>query len=169
MDNFVDAVPNWQSQAPPPPRHGSWRKWLLIGGIALAFLLTLGLGAVLGSQIGTTQAASVAPASTTNQSAGGSPGGPISFQAGSQTLPNAPSPGGQGQCVSLTVTAISGSTITAKPASGSAVTIDTTASTQYTENGRSVSASAVTVGSRISVMGTHNSDGSITATSINIG
>lgn len=64
---------------------------------------------------------------------------------------------------------ISGSTITAKAADGSTVTIHTTPSTQYRQNGQAVAASAVTVGSQISVMGTHNGDGSITATAIDIG
>jgi hypothetical protein len=77
--------------------------------------------------------------------------------------------GAQGQCESLTVSSVNGNTIVAKTASGSSVTIHTTASTSYTQAGKAAAASAIKAGTRISVMGTHNSDGSITATSIVIG
>jgi hypothetical protein len=60
-------------------------------------------------------------------------------------------------------------TIMAKSSSGASVTIHTTTSTRYTQAGKTVTASAITAGSHISAMGTHNSDGSITATSIDIG
>jgi hypothetical protein len=168
MESFVDAVPTWQDQ--PPPLRRPWRRWLLIGGIALAFALTLGLGALLGRQVFAANAAGSTGGNGSlavfNQGTGQGPGGPISFQSGSQDL--AGTPGAQGPCVTLTVSSISGSTITAKDQSGATVIVHTTASTRYTANGKSVSASAVTVGSRISVMGTHNSDGSISATSINV-
>ena len=164
VDNvdFVDAVPTWQNQYHPPPQRRPLWRWLLVGGAALALLLALGVGALLGSQIGSTQAAASGGAS--NQGAGFAPGGPISFQ--SEML--AGTPGAQGQCAAFTVSTVSGSTITAKAADGTTVTIHTTSSTKYTHNRQSASASAVTVGSRISVMGTHNSDGSITATSIDV-
>jgi hypothetical protein len=77
--------------------------------------------------------------------------------------------GARGQCESLTVSSVNGNTIVAKTASGSSVTIHTTASTSYTQAGKAAAASAIKAGTRISVMGTHNSDGSITATSIVIG
>jgi hypothetical protein len=64
---------------------------------------------------------------------------------------------------------VSGQTIVAKASDGSTVTIHTTASTQYTRGGQSVAASAVTAGSQIHVVGTRNSDGSITATRIDLG
>jgi hypothetical protein len=168
MESFVDAVPYWQDQ--PPPLRRPWRRWLLIGGIALAFALTLGLGVLLGSQVFAANAAAATGGAGSlavfNQGTGQGPGGPVSFQSGSQGL--AGTPGAQGPCVTLTVSRISGSTITAKDQSSTPVTVHTTASTRYTENGKSVSASAVTVGSQIHVMGAHNSDGSITATSINV-
>jgi hypothetical protein len=163
--DFVDAVPIWQDQYHPPPRRRRF-GWLLVGGSALALLLALGLGALLGSQFFSAQAAAAASGGASNQGVGFSPGGPISFQNGGQML--AGTPGAHGQCASFTVTAVSGSTITAKAADGSTVTIHTTSSTRYTHNGQSATAGAVTVGSRISVMGAHNSDGSITATSIDI-
>ena len=90
------------NQPPAPPRRG--RRWLLIGSLAFAFMLALGVGAIV-----------------------------------------------------------------AKTASGSSVTIHTTASTRYTQAGNTVAASAIKVGTRIHIMGTHNSDGSITATSIDVG
>jgi hypothetical protein len=77
--------------------------------------------------------------------------------------------GPQGQCETFTVSSVSGNTIVAKSSNGSSVTIHTTASTTYRQAGKTVTASAITVGTRIHVMGTHNSDGSITATSIDIG
>src|SRR6266571_4017727 len=80
-----------------------------------------------------------------------------------------PMAGGQGQCETLTVSSVSGNTIVAKSSNGSSVTIHTTASTSFRQAGKTVTASAITVGARIHVMGTHNSDGSITATSIDIG
>jgi hypothetical protein len=162
--DFVDAVPIWQDQYQhSPPRRRRFR-WLLVGGAALALLLALGLGALLGSQFLSAQAA--AAGGTSNQGTGFVPGGPISFQSGGQML--AGTPGANGQCASFTVTAVNGSTITARAADGSTVTIHTTSSTRYAHNGQSATASSVTVGSRINVMGTHNSDGSITATSIDV-
>jgi hypothetical protein len=169
MERFVDAVPYRQDAWVGTPRR-PWRRWLLIGGIALAFALTLGLGTLLGSQVFAANAAASnggnGSLAVFNQGAGQGPGGPMSFQSGSQGP--AGTPGAQGPCVTLTVSSISGSTITTKDQSGTTVIVHTTASTTYTENGKSASASAVTVGSHISVMGTHNSDGSITATSINV-
>jgi hypothetical protein len=162
--DFVDAVPIWQDQYQHPPPTRRRFRWLLVGGAALALLLALGLGALLGSQFLSAQAA--ATGGTSNQGAGFVPGGPISFQNGGQML--AGTPGANGHCALVTVTAVNGSTITAKAADGSTVTIHTTSSTRYTHNGQVASASSVAVGSRINVMGTHNSDGSITATSIDI-
>jgi len=166
MDDVVEAAPVWLSQYP-PPRRGGPKKWLLIGGATLALLLALGVGALVGSQIATTQAAAATSGGLTHLGSGPGPGGPLSFQAGQGTL--AGPPGASGQCAMLTVTAVSGSTITARAAAdGSTVTIHTTAATRYTHAGQSTTLTAVTVGSRISVMGTHNSDGSITASSIDI-
>jgi hypothetical protein len=161
---------------PPAPRR-SGRRWFLIGGLAFAFMLALGVGAVRGLSNGTTPAAALAQGSTSSsQTLAVTQGG---FN-GSQTLPVAQggsndaqalaaTPGAHGQCEALTVSSVSGNTIVAKTASGSSVTIHTTASTRYTQAGKTVAASAITVGTRINVMGTHNSDGSITATSIDIG
>lgn len=149
----------------PPPRRRSGRRWLLIGGLAAAFALALGVGALLGSSyFGTAQAAGVTSGNTPYSHGyfalpGNAPSGQVSFT-------NAP--GAQGQCEMLTVSSVSGQTITAKTAGGSTVTIHVTSSTRFTRAGAASSLSAVTAGATISVMGTHNSDGSITATQINI-
>jgi hypothetical protein len=91
------------------------------------------------------------------------------FNNGPQGPAFGPGARGQGQCEPLTVTSVSGSTIVAKSANGTSVTVHTTSSTKYSQAGKSVAACAIKVGTVISVMGTHNSDGSITATSIVIG
>jgi hypothetical protein len=150
---------------PPAPRHRG-RRWLLIGGLVLAFMLALGTGLVLSSLNGTSQASALSQGSTSSSQ-------PLVVTQGnfnnSQSFAAGPGAhGGQGQCESLTVSSVSGNTIVAKSASGSSVTIHTTASTKYTQAGKTATASAIKVGSRINVMGTHNSDGSITATSIDI-
>ncbi|HEV2582626.1 MAG TPA: DUF5666 domain-containing protein [Ktedonobacteraceae bacterium] len=163
-----------------PRRRG--RRWLLLGGLAVAFMFALAVGVFLGSSTGSTQAAALTSGSSNsvqtlaaaqNDTANSQPprnssGNGFAQQPnfGSQA-PGAQGP--QGQCESLTVSSASGSTIVAKTASGSTVTVHTTASTKYTQAGKTVAASAIKPGVRISVMGTHNSDGSITATSIVIG
>jgi hypothetical protein len=157
----------------PAPRHRG-RRWLLIVGLAFAFMLALGVGALMGSLNGTSQASALAQGDTSSSQTlvatqgnfNNSPGannGPQSLAAG----PGAR--GAQGQCESLTVSSVNGNTIVAKTSSGSSVTIHTTASTKYTQAGKTATASPIKAGSRINVMGTHNSDGSITATSIDIG
>jgi hypothetical protein len=143
-----------------PPRR---RNRLATAGIVAALAVALGVGVALGATyLSTARAAAASPPSTANASNRytGYPG-----FAG----PNGTGPGqGQGQCEALTVSSVSGSTIAAKAPDGSIVTVTTTASTTYTQNGKAATASAVKAGVMISVMGTHNSDGSITATSIDI-
>ena len=147
-------------EAAPAPRR---RRWLLPAVLALAFLLTLGVGVFMGSSLlANAQAAAGGPngasfarfslANTPSAHGAGGPGGP----------------GGQGQCDAYTVSSVSGSTITAKSADGSTITIHTSSSTKYTKGGQSASASAVTAGSQIHVEGAHNSDGSITATQVDV-
>jgi hypothetical protein len=147
----------------PPAPHRAKRRWPLVGGlIALAF--ALGIGAyVVGSSIGVAQAASAksaqAQANTTN----------VQQTLDSSISTQAPSAGpGMVTCEVLTVSSVSGQTIVAKTSNGSTVTIHTTSSTQYRQNGQSVSASAVKAGVQIRIRGTQNSDGSYTATSIDI-
>ena len=171
MEDYEDLA-SAQLNQPPAPRRG--RRWILNVGLAFAFMLAMGVGALMGSLNGTSQASALAQGGTSSSQTlvatqgnfNNSPGannGPQSLAAG----PGAR--GAQGQCESLTVSSVNGNTIVAKSSSGSSVTIHTTASTSFRQAGKTVTASAVTVGARIHVMGTHNSDGSITATSIDIG
>jgi hypothetical protein len=176
MENHDDPVSTWQDKLAAPT--SSWRKWLVIGGVALAFMFTMGVGAFLGSTVGVSQAASAALVSNTSsqtftlQSGSANNAQPFFAQSGNvnNAQPQA-SPKGMpgGQCSSLTVSSVSGNTIVAKSPDGSSVTIHTTASTKYTQSGKAATASAIKSGVQIQVTGTHNSDGSITATSIVIG
>lgn len=163
MEDYEDAAEG--KLVPPPAQHHRWRSLLIVSGLALAFMLALGIGVLMGSTTRATQAASVSSVSDTNTQA-------QFFQAGDNNSPQSqafgPGAQGQGQCEAYTVSSVNGNTIVAKTASGSSVTIHTTASTKYTQAGKTVSASAIKAGTSILVMGTHNSDGSITATSIDI-
>ena len=173
MEDYDEVVWTPLEQPSAPRRRG--RKWFLIGGLALAIMLALGVGAILGLSTGTTQAATLASGSGSSSQA------PTVAQSGfnndrgfavrgfNSAQAQAAGPQAQGQCEALTVSSVSGNTIVAKTASGSSVTIHTTASTQYTQAGKTVAASTIKVGTRIMVMGMHNSDGSITATSIDVG
>jgi Domain of unknown function (DUF5666) len=175
MEDYEDATSG--KLVLPTAQHRRWRSLLLVSGLALAFMLALGIGVFLGSTTSITQAASVASVGATSaqtqaiQLGGNANNQILADQSGDAN--GSPSqafgPGAQGQCEALTVSSVSGNTIVAKTASGSSVTIHTTASTKYTKAGATVSASAIKAGTRILVMGTHNSDGSITATSIDIG
>src|SRR5260370_38458682 len=51
-------------QPPAPRRRG--RRWLLIGGLALAFMLALGVGTLLGASNGATQAAALTTGSSSS-------------------------------------------------------------------------------------------------------
>ena len=173
MEDYEEMVSTRSGQPPPSRRRG--RRWLLIGGLAFALMLALGVGAIMGSSVNTTQAASVTSGNANSaQTLTFAQGGDNSAQAVTQGGDNsdqslAATPRAHGPCEAMTVSSVNGNTIVAKTASGSSVTIHTTASTRYTQAGKTVAASAIKVGTRINVMGTHNSDGSITATSIDIG
>ncbi len=173
MENYYGEMPAaWLPQPPAPRRRGS--RWLLIGGIALVLALVLGVGAIVGSALGSAPASAASTSQTGSASQANQPqaGGFRNSAPGVDNsglgLAATPGPGGQGPCITVTVTSVSGSTITGTESNGTTLTIHTTSSTQYRQNGQSVSASAVKAGSKISVMGTTNSDGSITATSIDI-
>jgi len=161
-----------------PRRRG--RRWLLIGGLAFAFMLALGVGVLLGTSTGTTQASALTAASNSSSQSPAVTQGSVSssqsltFAQGGANYaqPMAGGPGAgrpQGQCESFTVSSVNGNTIVAKSSNGSSVTIHTTASTTYRQAGKTVTASTITVGTRINVMGPPNSDGTLTATSIDIG
>ena len=160
MEDYEEIASTRLGQPPTLRRCG--RRWLLIGGFAFAFMFALGVGAIMVSSIGTTQAASA--------TSGNDNSAPVVSQGGDNSVQGqAATPVARGQCEALTVSSVNGNTIVAKTSSGSSVTIHTTASTQYTQAGKTAAASAIKVGTRINVMGTHNSDRSITATSIDIG
>jgi hypothetical protein len=178
MEDYEEMAPTWPDQPPAPRWRG--RRWILIGGLAFAFIVAPGVGALMGSLTSTTQATALASGGTSSSQSqavtqGGSDSSPsLTFTQGgsnyAQPMANGPGArGAQGQCETLTVASVNGNTIVAKSSSGSSVTIHTTASTTYRQAGKTVTASAITVGARFHVMGTHNSDGSITATSIDIG
>ena len=173
MDDYEETAWTPLNQLPAPLRRG--RRWLVIGGLAIAFMLALvGVGAFMASSNSTAQAAALTSNSSQTlaaaQSSNNSAQGFVVAQGGDNNAQAfAAGPGAQGQCEMLTVSSVNGSTIVAKTASGSSVTIHTTASTQYRQAGKTAAASAIKVGTRINAMGTHNSDGSITATSIDIG
>src|SRR5579859_2965179 len=174
MDDYNEL--SWTSLDQPRAERRRGRRWLMIGGLALAFMLALGIGTLIGSVTGTTRAAALTQSSAAS-------GQTLTFSQGnfngSQTLNNAQGnfngpgafnagPSANGPCEAVTVTSVKGNTIVAKSSNGASVTIHTTASTRYTQAGKTVAVSAITAGTQISVMGTHNSDGSITATSIDI-
>ena len=173
MEDYEEMVSTRSGQPPPSRRRG--RRWLLIGGLAFALMLALGVGAIMGSSVNTTQAASVTSGNANSaKTLTFAQGGDNSAQAVTQGGDNsdqslAATPRAHGPCEAMTVSSVNGNTIVAKTSSGSTVTIHTTASTRYTQAGKTVAASAIKAGTRINVMGTHNSDGSITATSIDIG
>jgi Domain of unknown function (DUF5666) len=177
MEDYEDMASTQLDQPPAPRRRG--RRWLLMGGLAFAFMLALGVGALMGSSTGAAQAAALVSGSSNssmtlaNVQGGSNSSQSLTFaQGASNDLSRGGAQGPQrtgGQCEAVTVSSVNGNTIVAKTASGSSVTIHTTASTKYNQAGKAVTASAISVGTRIHVMGTHNSDGSITATSIDIG
>lgn len=146
------------------PRRGA-RRWLLASGVTAALLLVMGAGVLAGSQGLTAQAASGNIVSELGLLAGapsagphGPKGGPGGFRG-----PHGPGRGGE-----LTVSSVSGSTITAKDPRGKTITVKVASNATYTRLGKTVSASAVTAGVTIHVRGTRNSDGSLTATRIDI-
>jgi Domain of unknown function (DUF5666) len=163
MEDYEEAASTRLDQPPAPRRRG--RRWLLIGALAFAFMLALGVGTL--PTTSTTQAATLVSGGTSSSQS-------LTFAQGNanSAQPQAAGPGMQGtrgQCDALTVSSVNGNTIVAKSSNGNSVTIHTTANTQYTQAGKTVAASAITAGTRIHVTGTHNSDGSITATRIDIG
>ncbi len=134
------------------PKQSRGRRLLIVAGIAGAFVLTLAVGMVLGARI--------LPA----------------YAAGAQSNPLllASQNGPGGNCAPglgrgpLTVSSVSGNTITAKQSDGTSVTIHTTSSTRYTRAGKTVDSSQVKAGTQIAVRGTRNSDGSIAASVVSI-
>ena len=158
---FPDNDPAQLPAAQPVTGHnqpGRTRRspWL-IGGLAVVAAMVLLTGAIFGlravraANIGTFGAAAT---TTTTPQPGkgwghGGPGGP-EFHGGRV----------------VTVSSVSGSTITGKDARGQAVTIKTDATTKVTRANATIKVSDLKDGDDIAVRGTKNSDGSITATEI---
>ncbi|GAC1613645.1 MAG: hypothetical protein NVS4B7_05230 [Ktedonobacteraceae bacterium] len=172
MKNEEEMTSTLLDHPPIPPQRK--RRWLLIGSLAFAFMFALGVGALIGSSPGTTSATALASngsqtlavvqgSTSSSQTQFVAPGSAYNAQ------PFAAGPRAGGQCEAMTVSSVNGTTIVAKTSSGSSVIVHTTASTRYTQAGKAVAASTIKVGTQINIMGTHNSDGSITATSIDIG
>ncbi len=57
MEDYEERASTRLGQPPAPRRSG--RRWLLIVGLAFAFMLALGIGTLLGSTVSTTRAASI--------------------------------------------------------------------------------------------------------------
>src|SRR5260370_2035499 len=57
MEDYEKIAPTQLHQPPAPRRRG--RRWLLIGGLAFAFMLALGVRVLLGTSAGPTQASSL--------------------------------------------------------------------------------------------------------------
>ncbi|HEX9038738.1 MAG TPA: DUF5666 domain-containing protein [Ktedonobacterales bacterium] len=154
--------PNFQPPTPYTPGASSRpagrpRRWMYLIGAALAVAVLLALGVAAGMAItGARAAGGSSPSTFFHQFGRGHDGDGAGFGRGDH--------GAMG----LTVTKVSGQTITATNRDNSAVTIHITASTTYTRAGKAVSLSAVTAGEHIAVMGTRNSDGSIAATRVTI-
>jgi hypothetical protein len=145
-----------------PRRRG--RRWLLIGGLAFAFVLALGVGVLLGASNGATRASAL---TTVSNSSSQSPTATQGDVNSSQSLtysqgganyaqpvaggPGAGRPQGQRQCESFTVSSVNGNTIVAKSSNGSSVTIHTTASTTYRQAGKAVTASSIKAGTSIDI------------------
>lgn len=160
MEPFVPQSPLLGA---PPASQRSNRRWLVVGGLALALAAALGVGALIGSTI---HPAAAASSPNTASNVYFTPANDFTPARGFATTPNGSSPN---NCAVLTVKSVSGATIVATDPNGNSVTIHTTSSTTYTKAGAASTASAVTVGSQIRVRGTQNSDGSLTATEIDIG
>ena len=175
--NYDDEMVSTQLEKLSAPQR-SGRKWFLVGGLALALMLALvGVGAIMGSVSRPAQASALTSTSVQTLSVSQSSSNdaqtlavaPRSDMNNQHMFAAGPGAQGQGPCERLTVSSVNGATIVGKTSSGSSVTIHTTASTTYRQAGKTVAASSIKVGTQIDVMGTHNSDGSITATSIDIG
>jgi hypothetical protein len=155
--NLPALPPARRAAAPRTPR------WLLTGGLGLAFALARGIGVLIGSTVLPTFA-NANFAAVPHRGAQGGFG-----QVGPGAALNGP---GHGPGRELTVTGVAADSITATATNRSGattnVTIKTSASTQYARLGKTVDRGTITAGTKIAVRGTRNSDGSITATRVSI-
>jgi hypothetical protein len=140
-----------QLPAPQPPRQGAPR-WLLIGGSALALLMVLGAGVLIGLLARPQLAQAFGAQDNIGLNAGFANHGPGEGK-------------GRG---ALTIMSVDSQSIAAKRVDGTAVTIKTTSATQYYRAGKTIDRSALTVGTAIHAQGTRNSDGTVTATRVEV-
>lgn len=145
---------NVPPQPPRPPRARSKRRWLITGGVTAALLLAMGVGVGVSANALAAQGAG-SQASVTSLNGWSNHGGPGYGHD-------------QEQGIGLTVTSVSGQTITAKQPSDASVTIHVTSSTTYTRAEKTISLSDIKAGDVIHAIGTRNSDGSINATHVAI-
>ena len=138
------------------PRARNPRRWLAIGGVTAALLLAMGVGIGVGADTLAAHGNGFSGLQTTV----------ANFTGWQQN--GAPGYGAQHAGDGLTVSSVSGDTITAKRPSGVSVTVKVTSSTVYVRAGETVSLSAITSGETIHVIGQTNSDGSITATRVEV-
>lgn len=167
----------------PAPRQNRSRRWgriagaaALAGAVAGGLALTHGQGSgtigAANAATGSTPAAKTIASGTTSTTSGTQPAVP-----GPGGMPGSGGPGrfggmggfgGMAGGIGLTVTGVSGNTITATGPFSRNVTITVTGSTTYTEAGSTVSLAAVQKGEQIAVRGTRTSPGVLTATSVSI-
>jgi len=155
----MDGYPYPPQLDPPAPRRPTRvPRWLVIGGLGLAFAFAMGLGVIIGSGVLPTFANA------------GLAGAPRHSAFGLLGPGFADHGGGYGR--GLTVTAVAANSISAtaidRTGATTNVTVNTTSSTQYQRLGKTVDRSTITAGTKIHVQGTKNSDGTITATRVEI-
>jgi uncharacterized protein DUF5666 len=139
----------------PVAARGRGPRWPWLVGVVTAVALILALGFAVGAAISGAQAANGSPNFTLFQQGGRGHGGP--WDGAGRHGPDH---------MGLTVTQVSGQTITAKRADGASVAIHVSSSTTYERAGKQVGLSAVSAGETIGVMGQRNSDGSVNATRV---
>src|SRR5260370_42632975 len=99
MEDYEEMASTRLNQPPAPRRRG--RRWLLIGGLAFALMLALGIGMLMGSSTSSAQAATLAPGSSSSSlsladaQGNTSSAQPLVIAQGTQ--------GTGGQCAALTV------------------------------------------------------------------
>lgn len=142
-------------RTPTPAARRNRRGWWIAGGAALALALLVGVGIVAVPAFAATGDQRQNPVlSLFNGGTGNGANGGRGYHGM-----------GRGE---LTVQKVSGGTITATRPDGKTVTIHTSSSTTYWRGGSQVNAGAVTAGTHIAVRGQRASDGSVTATRVEI-
>lgn len=134
---------------------------VLAAGLAIGSMVAVAGGGASNTVAAATSSGSTT-ATTTNGTTAAPPGATMNGRLGRS--------GGYGPGGSLTVTKVSGNTITASGRGGQTITVQVSSTTAYTEAGASAALSDVTVGARIAVQGTvaNTSGTTINATGVTI-